>query len=188
MDAVRFSVFLLAIAAAALISGCNDNTSLYSWTGAPDTVTIASASRTELAGLGSGYDVTNRSTVIIERLGDGQSWDFALTEQGGGFFLSPLGAFFGQSLRSGIDKTSYPDLTSVKSAPTDSASYAQVTSVPAVPGTVYIIRSRRVSCLYTTGSYYAKMQVISIDSLMGTMKFALVQNPNCGDTSLTPGK
>ncbi len=188
MNAVRSSVFLLAIAAAALVSGCNDTTSLYSWTGTPDTVTIASASRVSLAGLGSGFDITTRTPVIIERLGAGQSYDFALTEQSGGFYLSPVGEFFGQSLRAGINTTTATDLTSVKSAPTDSASYAQTTPVQAKAGGVYIVRSRRVNCLYTTGSYYAKMRVISIDSAAGTMKFEMVQNPNCGDTSLQPPK
>ena len=188
MNAVRFSVFFWAMAAAALVSGCNDNTSLYTWTDTPDTVIIASASRVELAGLGSGFDITTRNAVIIERLGAGQSYDFALTEQGGGFYLTPLGTFFGQSLRAGINTTTYTDLASAKRAPTDSASYAQTTPVPAQPGTVYIVRSRRVSCLYTTGSYYAKMRVISVDAATGTMKFELVQNPNCGDVSLVPPK
>lgn len=185
---MRFFVFLCASAAAALVSSCNDNTSLYTWTDTPDTVTIASASRVELAGLGSGYDITNRSTVIIERLGAGQSYDFALTEQSGGFYMTPVGAFFGQSLRAGINTTTYTDLASAKQAPSDSASYAQTTPVAAEPGKVYILRSRRVSCVYTTGSYYAKMRVVSVDAATGTMKFELVQNPNCGDRSLVPPK
>lgn len=183
---MRFSVFFLAIVAAALASGCNDNTQLYSWTDAPDTVTLASASRTELAGLGSGYDVTGRKTVIIERLGQGQAYDFAVTEQAGGFYLTPLGAIFGTGMRAGIATTTYTALSQARSAPSDSASYAQVTSVQATPGSVYIVRSRRVSCLYTTGSYYAKMRVIDVDPTVGTLKFELVQDPNCGDLSLVP--
>lgn len=188
MNAVRFSVFLLALAAAALASGCNDTTSLYQWTDTPDTVTLASASRPELAGLGSGFDVSTRTAVIIEKLGSGQSYDFALTEQGGAFYITPLGAFFGQSLRAGINTTSFTSLASATSAPGDSASYAQVTPVKIQTGIVYIVRSRRVSCLYTTGSYYAKMMVVSVDSATGTAKFAVVENPNCGDQSLVPPK
>ncbi len=183
---MRVFLSILAIAAVGAAAACNDNTSPITWVASPDTVTLVSASRADLSGLGSGFDITTRSPVVIERLSQSNAYDFAITEQNGAFMLTPTGALLGVSNRAGIVKTTSTDLTQVRSATSDTSTYIQLHSVPAEIGPVYVIRSRRVSCIISTGSYYAKMQVVSVDSATATLKFAIVENPNCGDQALVP--
>ncbi len=183
---MRVSLWILALAAVGALAGCKDNTGAIQWLATPDTVTLISASRPDVSGLGSGFDITSRLPVVIERLGSAGGYDFAITEQNGAFQFTPAGVLLGISNRAGIVPTTDTSLTAVRTATTDTSAYIQLRSVPVAIGPVYVIRSRRVSCLLTTGSYYAKLQVISVNAPEGLVKFQVVENPNCGDQALVP--
>lgn len=184
---MRASACVVLIVAAALAGGCNDNSLLTSWNGTPDTVTLISASRPQDTGLGSGLDITLVRPVVIEQLGQGSAFDVALTEPvDSGFSLTPSTVLLGQVTRAGIVPTLASTLDAITSAPSDTAVYVQTRSVPVHVGDIVIVRSRRTSCLLTTGSYYAKVQVLATDSSAGTVRMAVVANPNCGDQSLVP--
>ncbi len=183
---MRVSLWTLALAAVGALTACSDNTGTIAWAASPDTVTLISASRPDASGLGSGFDIVSRLPVVIEALGASGAYDFAITEQNNAFQLTPPGVLLGVSNRAGIATTTATDITAVRSAPSDTAAFVQLRSVPVQVGPVYVIRSRRVSCILTTGSYYAKMQVISVDPAAGVVKFQVVENPNCGDQALVP--
>ncbi len=183
---MRVSLWILALAAVGTLAACNDNTGPITWAASPDTVTLVSASRSDFSGLGSGFDITSRLPIVIERLGQANGYDFAITDQNGTFNFTPAGVFLGTSNRAGIATTNATDLTAVRSAPSDTSAYVQLHPVPIQIGPVYVVRSRRVSCLLTTGSYYAKMQALSVDPATGLVKFQIVENPNCGDQALVP--
>ena len=177
---------ILPIAALA-VAACNDNLGPVDWSDVPDTVTLFSASRPALTGQVSGFDFTAPRPVALESSSTGQSFDVALTDQNGTFSLLPSGALLGQANRAGIALVAGVDsLKQIQKAVTDTSAYQQNLPVAMRPGSFFIVRSRRVSCVLTTGSFYAKMEVISVDSVAGTMKFAYVRNPSCGDQTLIP--
>jgi hypothetical protein len=183
---VRISLWTLALAAVGALAACSDNTGVIQWAASADTVTLISASRADVSGLGSGFDITTRLPVVIERLGAAGAYDFAITEENGAFTLTPAGVLLGTSNRAGIVPTTDTSLAAVRSATSDTSAYIQLHSVPIQVGPIYVIRSRRVSCVLTTGSYYGKLQVLSVDAAAGLVKFQAVENPNCGDRALVP--
>jgi hypothetical protein len=77
-------------------------------------------------------------------------------------------------------------LAAIAEAPKDTAAYQQLAPLQVQPGDLLVARSRRVNCIYTTGSYYAKLQVISTNPTAGTLTFAFVRNPYCSNQSLIP--
>ncbi len=182
MRVVRFFLPIAALAVAA----CNDNLGPLQWSDVPDTVTLYSASRPALVGQVSAFDFTGPRPVVLESSTTGQSFDVVLTDQGGTFSLLPSGALLGQATRAGIATVTADSLKAIRNAPSDTAAYKQNVPVPMVIGKFYVVRSRRVSCLLTTGSYYAKLQVLSFNPDSGSMKFAYVRNPSCGDQTLVP--
>lgn len=180
-----FRIFLpalLVISAAA----CNDTLGPTNWDATPDTVTLYSASRPELTGYHSGFDFTTPGAVTVESVGAASAFDILLTEQSGHFALAPAGALTGQSNRAGLARVSASSLAAVAEAPKDTAAYQQLAPIQVQSGDLFVVRSRRVNCIYTTGSYYAKLQVISTDPTAGTLKFAYVRNPYCSNQSLIP--
>jgi hypothetical protein len=182
---VRVSRIFLPIAALA-VAACNDNLGPVQWSDVPDTVTLFSASRPALTGQASSFDFTGPRPVVLESSNTGQSFDVVLTDQNGTFSLLPSGALLGQANRAGIASVSADSLKGIRQAPSDTAAFQQRAAVVMTPGRFFVIRSRRVSCLLSTGSFYAKLQVISVDPVAGTMRFAYVRNPSCGDQSLVP--
>ncbi len=189
MDAVRNSrnlLPLLTLVTALAAVGCNDTTGLNNWDATPDTVTLYSASRAELSGLQSGFDFTSPRAVIVESVSTAEGFDFVVTDQGGSFLLMPSGALLAQSNRAGLAKVPATDLTSIRQAPSDTAAFEQKVAVPVQPGDFLVVRSRRVSCLLSTASYYAKMQVLAVDPVGGTLRFAYARNPFCSNQSLVP--
>ena len=124
---MRVSLWTLALAAVGALAACNDNTGAITWAASPDTVTLISASRPDVSGLGSGFDIATRLPVVIERLGSAGAYDFAITEQNGAFMLTPAGVLLGTSNRAGIVPTTDTSLTAVRSATTDTSAYIQST-------------------------------------------------------------
>ncbi len=182
---MRFSRIFLPLAVLA-IAACNDSTSPTAWSDLPDTVTLYSASRTNLIGRPSGFDFTTPRSVVVESATEAQGFDMLLTDQSGAFSLVPSGAVLANSNRAGIAPVIADSLHAIRQAPTDTAQFKQNVAVPVHPGDFFVVRSRRVTCILTTGSYYAKLQILSVNPDSGTLRFAYARNPYCGDTSLVP--
>ncbi|HET9984797.1 MAG TPA: hypothetical protein VFQ38_14465 [Longimicrobiales bacterium] len=184
MRSIRF--FFLA-AVVALAAGCGDALGPQTWSAVPDTVTLYSASRTELTGLPSGYDFTTGLSITVESPGQSGSWDLVVADRtGGGFSFLPSGAVLGGSGGAGIAAVSGQTLDAVKEAPSDTTAYARSTDVPVTVDGVYAIRTRRVNCSLGSGVHYAKLHVISTDPVRGSVQFEVVRNPFCDDRKLIP--
>lgn len=177
-----FFLPLVVVAAAA----CNDNLGPVAWSDVPDTVTLYSASRASLVGKPSGFDFSAPRTVVLESATESGAFDMAFKDQGGGFALIPSGVVLGTYNRAGIATVTADSLRAIRQAPSDTARFTTNASVAVHVGDFFVIRSRRVSCTLTTGSYYAKLQVLAVNADSGTMKMAYARNPYCGDQSLVP--
>ncbi len=182
---MRFSkIFLPVVVLAA--AACNDNLGPTAWSDVPDTVTLYSASRANLVGKPSGFDFSAPRSVVLESATEAGAFDMALTEQSGAFQLVPSGVVLGTYNRAGIAHVTADSLHAIRKAPSDTAQFTTNAPVPVHVGDFLVIRSRRVSCVLTTGSYYAKLQIVAVNPDSGTMKMAYARNPYCGDQSLVP--
>jgi hypothetical protein len=180
---LRWIAALLALT----VTACEDPYGPQLWNPAPMTVTVYSASRTEYTGLVSAFDLAAEPVmpISIEAPGATGNWDFVLVDQQNGLALLAGGALEGLTSRARIavlPNTSFLDL---REAPRDTALYS-AGPVPLQQGAVYVMRSRRTSCGYTSGHRYAKMQPLEIDVARGIARMAIVRNPYCDDRSLVP--
>ncbi len=183
---MRFSrIFFLPLVVLAA-AACNDNTGPTAWSDVPDTVTLYSASRASLLGKASGFDFTTPRTVVVESASEAQSFDLLLADQGGNFSLIPSGVILGNANRAGLAPVTADSLHAIRQAPTDTTQFVTSHLVPIHVGDFFVARSRRVSCVLTTGSYYSKLQILAVNADSGTVKLAFARNPYCGDTSLVP--
>lgn len=181
----RLSV-LLIVTAAALSAACNDTLGVQPWNDVPDTTTLYTASRIDLMGQPSAYDFANLTPVRVEASGAADNWDVVVTGTGQ-LQLTPAGAFEGQTSRAGIATISGTSFADLKDAPSDTAAYS-ANPVNVTAGGVYVIRSRRVACSFTTDVYYAKVTAVTVDATRGLVTFAFVRNPYCGNRSFVPPK
>jgi hypothetical protein len=77
------------------------------------------------------------------------------------------------------------DFLELREAPRDTALYT-AGPVPLRTGVVYVVRSRRAQCGFSTGQRYAKMMAAEVDVERGTAQLAIVRNPFCDDRALVP--
>lgn len=182
----RFTRMLpvLALAAAA----CGDPYGPQPWNPLPQSVTVFSASRAEYVGLVSAIDLVNEPVraISIEAPGATGNWDFVLMDGPNNTLqLVPAAAFEGITSRARIAVIENRDFLDIREAPRDTALY---TAAPVTlrTGVVYVVRSRRGVCGFTTGVRYAKMQPVEIDPARGVFRAAIVRNPFCDDRSLVP--
>lgn len=184
MRSIRLFLLAAVVAAAA---GCGDALGPQTWSAIPDTVTLYSASRTELTGLPSGYDFTTGLSITVESPGQGGSWDLVVADQtGGGFAFLPSGAVVGGTTGAGIAPLPGQTFDAVKEAPSDTTAFTRASGVPVTVDGVYAIRTRRVNCSLGSGVHYAKLHVIATDPARGTVQFEVVHNPFCDDRKLIP--
>ncbi len=183
---MRIARILLLPIVALTAAACNDNLGPTAWSDLPDTVTLYSAARTNLMGQPSGYDFTVPRAVVVESAGEVQNFDFLLTDQAGAFSLIPSGKVLGNANRAGLAPVTADSLRGIRQAPTDTMQFVTSAPVPIHAGDFFVARSRRTSCYLTTGSYYAKFEVMTLNPDSGTVKLAIARNPYCGETSLIP--
>lgn len=181
----KTTAFLL-IAAIAL-AGCDDGLGPIVWDDTPDTTMIYSLSRPELIGQPSAYDFVFQRRVAIEAPGESGKWDVVLAEKDDGFVVIPSSWFPGLSSRSGIGRVvGVTSLEEVTKAPGDTAFYRRE-PVPLAVGGVYVVRTRTDQCFpFGAAATYAKLKVISIDTVVGAATFASVHNPYCNNRNLVP--
>lgn len=178
----RFLFPLLFAATAA----CDDPFGPNAWIAIPDTVVLYSASRPELLGLPSAFDVTTRSRIVIETPTASGGWDFLLVEQEGGFWFVPIGNLPGNDSRAAIAPAAAPTLDEIARAP-ESGSFSDE-PVRLQVGDLLIMRSRTAVCGFSAGVRYGKAEVVAIDPVEGTLSIAAITNPYCNDRDLIPAK
>jgi hypothetical protein len=137
--------------AALAVAACNDTTGPLQWSDVPDTVTLYSASRGSLTGKPLAFDFTGPFSVVLESSSTGSSYDVVLTDQNGAFSLLPSSVLVGSATRAGIASIKADSLKAIRSAPSDTSLFQQKAPVAMVPGSFYVVRSRRVTCS-TTGT------------------------------------
>jgi len=180
-------MILLLLGLALVAAGCDDEFGPQVWVDLPDTVTIYSLARPELLGLPGAYDIVNRGAVRIEQPGMSVSWDLALSEEGGQFVLLPSGVLPDNPSPAALAHMPGADFKTLDAAPKrEDSRWVDSLAVPLTVGEVYVVRSRPVSCIYVTGSYFAKMRAVSVDPVVGSVTLELITNPYCNDRALVP--
>ena len=113
------------------------------------------------------------------------AFDFAFNiTPAGQAVLLPTGAL-GLGKASGIVVSSTP-FDSITLAP--STGYQDSTAVAVDSGTVAVVRSRPTStCVIGTVYYYAKLQVVRIDTIARRIDYNILVDLNCGYRGLEPG-
>ena len=171
-----------------MLAACDDPFGPNVWFALQDTVTLYSASRAQYVGLGSALDaVADPVTALpIEIPGATGNWDFALIEDANGLALAPAGAFSGlEASRARIAVIEGQRFETLEEAPSDTTRYSAA-PVPVRMDVVYVLRTRKATCSFTTGYRYAKIKPIHVDAARGTFRFVVTRNPYCDDRSLVP--
>jgi hypothetical protein len=167
------------------IGACGDDPFSFRWSDVPDTAQIYSLARPEL-NVASGFSFLDGASLVIERPAVTGLWDAVLDTQGGELVLLPPGAL-GVSSRARIAALPGIAFGDVTEAPGDTLVYVANDPVPVVAGTTYVIRTNVRPCSFgSAGTYYAKMEPITIDAVGGTLTFRYVTNPICNSRDLVP--
>jgi len=170
-----------------VFGACDDGLGPRFWDDTPDTLLIHSVSRSEYVGLASAVDLSADpvTPLPIEVPGLTAGWDFALADEGGGLVLLPGSVVPGTASRARIALLQGGDFDTLEEAPRDTVLFS-ATAVPVRSDAVYVIRSRRANCGFSTGYRYAKVKPVEINVARGTLRFAVVRNPYCDDRSFVP--
>lgn len=177
---------ILILILAAFSAGCDDDLGLEPWNATPDTVSLFSLSRSDLIGLPSGYDFVSRRQVEVETPGSAGNWDVALGGTTSQLVLIPAASFQGQGTsRAAIATITGQSYSALLEAPDDTSRYSSQ-PVPITTGGVYVIRTRRAACGFSTAVRFGKIHAVSVDPAQGKATFAVVVNPYCNDRSFVP--
>lgn len=178
----RFTLILLS---AAGLAACDDGLDPDPWNDTPVEVSLYSASRLENLGLPSALDVVSIITLRVENPGTTGNFDVILGTQGSQLVLIPAGALEGQNSRAGVATISGQTFETLETAPDDTAAFSSQ-PVPITAGGLYVIRSRRFTCSFSSAVNYAKVKVNTVDVAAGAATFSVVRNPYCNDRSFVP--
>lgn len=181
------AIRLPLLAAAFSMTACDDPFANQPWSAVPDTLTLFSAARDDYAGIPAALNIAGSSVsvVAIDQAGAAAEWDFLLNEEEGALVLVPSGIVPGLESRAGLFRSDETTLEAVTRAPSGSDSYSSE-AVALELNAIYVLRSRRAGCGFTSGSNYGKMKVVALDVALGTAQLAVVRNPYCDDRDLIP--
>lgn len=187
---VSWSGFLAAllVGEAALLSmaGCDDPTWV-EWYNVPDTTLLYSLARPEMDLL-SAMDLVYGYRVSVEAAGASGSWDLVLDTRDEQLVLEGSG-FFGMSGGAAVATIAGATLESVQEAPRDTILYSADVPVPVEMGSVYVIRTRKVTDYYGyTCVYFAKLEPLGVDLEAQSLSFRYLVNPNCNSRDLSPAE
>ena len=177
------AVLLSLAAAAAGLSGCDDNSMFAEARIITDTVTIAVPGSP--SGLHSALDLVREAPPFAllrrpERTEDAQQWDLALRRVEGGLALRPYSAP-GSGLRGAGLAPAGTDFDRLERAPRGIPPY-QYEQLAISEGASYVFRSR----IYGGGcTKYAKGRILETDLEAGTARMVIAINENCEDERLT---
>ncbi|MGH7467760.1 MAG: hypothetical protein ACRENP_07190 [Longimicrobiales bacterium] len=181
---VRCTLLVLLFLLPLLTTACDDEFT-QEWVDLPDTVLLYSLSRPDLIGRPSAYDFVNGVPRTVETPGASGTWDVAVTEGTAGFSLVPAGAFTGLASRAAIATVTGTTLENLREAPADTARYSSA-AVLVEQGKIYVVRSRRENCGFSSGSRFAKVEAVETNRTNGTLRFRAITNPYCNDRRLIP--
>ncbi len=184
MRALRFSTLLLATALIAF-AACNDNSlglPTATLNNVVDSVSLWAVDGTPI-NTPSAYNIIDRSPVLTYQTTE---FDFAFNiTPSGDAVLLPTGAV-GLGKQSGILVQSKA-FDAITEAP--SSGYQDSVAVTMDSGTVAILHSRPVSfprCPFVV-FFYAKLQVLRVDTLARRIDYNILVDQNCGHRGLEPG-
>ncbi|HZH41085.1 MAG TPA: hypothetical protein VFD85_08750 [Gemmatimonadales bacterium] len=179
------SVYVGATLAAAVLSGgCSSTLAPAAPTSVNtvDTVTLYAATGTPV-GTPSAYNIEVDPSVARIRTDTTPIFDFLFDQPGTTSKLYPPGSLSGLSRSAALQyAASFDGVTTAPGAGWNDSAAFTVDS-----GTVVLVRSRPVTCVIGTVFNYAKLQVLSLDTIARTITFQILANANCGYRDLTPG-
>lgn len=177
------SLIALFVAGLIALAACGDNTlglPTARFNNVVDTVSLWALDGTAL-NTPSAYSISSREVVRTDQT---TGFDFAFNIRAGQAVLLPTGAL-GLGKASGILLQPTP-FDSIIEAP--STGYQDSTAVAVDSGTVAVLRSRPTStCVIGTVYYYAKLQVVRIDTIARRIDYKILVDLNCGYRGLEPG-
>jgi len=171
------------IGLALLVAACGDTSNLPAafFTNCVDTVSLYALRGTDLR-LPSAYTLEGARPVLMQQT---TALDFAFDfDSLGAPALFPTGAInLGQL--SGLQQSTTA-FDAIKLAPTGSYVFDKPLALDT--GTVVLVRSRPILCLFgTTVSLYAKLRVLVVDSTARRLDMEALVDQNCGYRGLEPG-
>jgi hypothetical protein len=173
-----------ALAAGVLSGACSSTLAppAPSFVNVVDTATLYAATGTPV-GTPSAYNIEDTVTGARVRTDTTPIFDFLFDIVGSQARLYPPGALTGLARTSALQYASSFDGTTTAPGP----GWNDSTALKIDSGTVVLVRSRQVSCAIGTVFQYAKLQILSIDTVARTTTFQILSDRNCGYRDLTPG-
>jgi hypothetical protein len=177
---------LAALLVLSLLAGCEDDPfGFQDWESRPDTVFLYSLDRPEL-NLPSGYNFNRRTLHEVESANSTGQWDVAVGTGAGGLVLIPPRAL-GVDAGAGIAPLPDETFDAVREAPGDTSAYVTTEPVPVEVGRLYVIRTNQgIGQFGRRCTWYAKMEPLEADPVLGILRFRLDSNPLCNDRDLIP--
>jgi hypothetical protein len=175
-------VLILSLAVGLVLAACGYESPLPRaiFANVVDTVSLYALNGTAVR-TPSGYNLQFREPILIQ---DGGSFDFAMDlDSTGKPLVMPTGALkMGRA--SGVQTSQLP-FDSIRIAPT---SGFQLDSAVAVDvGERAIVHSRGTLCSQIPAVFYAKLQILSVDTLDRRVTFQILVGTNCLYRGLDPG-
>lgn len=173
----------LLVLGLALTAACGDPFALprASFSNVVDTVSLYALSGTPVA-TPSGYHLQFREAVRIDQ---GGTFDFAIDiDTAGHPVLLPTGALrLGRNSGARLDSLPFD---SIRIAP--DRGFQLDSAVAMDVGNVAIVHSRAVTCSFGIPAvYYAKLQILAVDTAARRIDFQILVDTNCGYRGLEPG-
>jgi hypothetical protein len=186
--AFRWALGLAVLLLLPGLTACGDNIFDFKWQASPDTVLLYSLARPEL-NLLSAFDFIHRVPVQIESPTATGEWDMAIDTQDGDIVFLPPGAVGVTNSKARIIPMGPMGFDEVRRAPSDTSLYVGDTAVPVGLGNIYVIRTRQAVDIYGRACvYYGKLEPLSKDPVVGTVRFVYDVSPVCNSRKLYPPK
>jgi hypothetical protein len=175
-----------AVLVAAALAGCGNPLSLNpaSFENRLDTLKLWAATNTPVT-QPSGYVLVQRQVVRLDQV---SGFDFVYDiDRQGRHILLPLAAIVSTGSTAGNPGFLTTDTPFDQVTLAEQVGYISKDTVLAAIGRVYYVRSTVDGSCSLGIPYYAKMQILSFDDGLRTMRFRIVANVNCGYRGLELG-
>jgi hypothetical protein len=111
----------------------------------------------------------------------------AVDTRGGAIVLLPPAALGIADSKARIARLTGLAFADVIEAPADTTVYSSTIPLPAVLGTVYVVRTEQsVGSFGSRCAYFAKLEPVEIDPTEGRLRFRYDVSPICNDRRLVP--
>lgn len=183
----RLSGLVLALAAAVLVTGCDDDLFEQRWTSNPQEGLIYALSRDEL-NVPSAFSIWEGRAYRVEAAGSSGRWDVAFDIVAGQPVFLPPGAV-GISSEARVLARPGETFESIQRAPDDLEEYSETEPVPVVEGQLYVIRTvQQVGVFGSRCVYYGKLVVEDLDLVSASVEFRYDVNTICNSRRLQPDR